>query len=316
MISIVCPVYNEAAYISDLLTFYERIKPEAKEIFVVDGCSHDRTAEMVLQFAAKNPTIYLLRNPKRFVPFALNLAIPKCKGDIIVRWDAHTQYSEDYLEQIVKVFERTGADIVGGAMRIRGGSDFQKAVGHATSTIFGIGNSSFHYENFRGFTDSVYLGAWKRSVFDKIGMFDEQLLRNQDDEFHYRARHSGLRIYQDPAIKSYYFPRKNFRELFKQYFGYGLFKPVVIKKIKSEWKFRHFVPMVFTAYLITLPFLFFVNRIFVAPLILYFLLSIIFSLAKKGSPNEVILRIFIFPTLHIAYGLGFWKGLLKLYAVK
>lgn len=316
MISIVCPVYNEEDYIFDLLSYYERIKPENKEIFVIDGGSNDCTREIVLSFATKNPTIHFLINSKQYVPYALNLAIPKCKGDIIVRWDAHTKYADNYLEQILKVFERTGADIVGGPMRVIGDSDFQRAVGYATSTPFGIGDSSFHFVNYCGFTDSVYLGAWKRSVFDKIGLFDERLLRNQDDEFHYRAKRAGLLIYQDPDIVSFYYPRKNFKTLFKQYFEYGMFKPLVIKKNISEWKFRHFVPMIFVAYLSIFLILLFFNPLFSVPLIIYLLLAVFFSTIKKGSLNEICMRLLIFPTLHVAYGAGFWKGLIKFHSIE
>ncbi|HRJ30844.1 MAG TPA: glycosyltransferase family 2 protein [Cyclobacteriaceae bacterium] len=312
MISIVCPVYNEEKYIGKLLDFYEKIEPQEKELFVIDGLSTDRTRDIVLRYASQNPNIYLLDNEHRFVPFALNLAIQRCKSDIIVRWDAHTQYSADYLLQILDVFEITNADIVGGPMRAVGESAFQRAVAYATSTPFGVGNSQFHYEDYKGYTDSVYLGAWKKAVFEKIGLFDEQMLRNQDDEFHYRAKSVGFKIFQDPAIKSYYFPRDNIKSLCIQYFGYGLFKPLVLKKIRSEWKVRHFVPMFFVCYLTLLPVLVWFHTISFIPLFFYFLLATIFSAKAKGGLKGKLCALLVYPSIHIAYGVGFCRGLLKI----
>jgi glycosyltransferase involved in cell wall biosynthesis len=311
MISIICPVYNEEKYIGDLLSFFESIEPKEKEIFVVDGKSSDRTREIVTKYSLQNPNIHLLDNPHKYVPFALNLAIPNCRGDIIVRWDAHTRYAPDYLLQIISTFEKTQADIVGGPMRAVGETPFQQAVAYATSTVLGVGNSRFHFENYNGYTDSVYLGAWKRSVFEKIGIFDEQMLRNQDDEFHYRAKHSGLLIFQTPDIKSYYFPRKDLISLYRQYFGYGLFKPLVLKKIKSEIKIRHLVPMLFVSYLAVLPFVCWVHSVTWVPLIVYLVLLAVFSCQAKGGLKVMGWSMLVYPVLHIAYGTGFWKGLFK-----
>jgi glycosyltransferase involved in cell wall biosynthesis len=312
MISIVCPVYNEEKYIGDLLDFYEKINPQEKEIFIIDGQSTDRTRKIVSNYASLNPGVYLLENQKRYVPFALNMAIPLCKGEVIVRWDAHTKYAPDYLVQIIEVFKKTDADIVGGPMRAIGESAFQRAVACATSTPFGVGNSKFHFDQYRGYTDSVYLGAWKRSVFEKIGMFDEQMLRNQDDEFHYRAKRAGLRIFQEPEIRSFYYPRSTIKGLIKQYYGYGLFKPLVLKKIKSEWKLRHVIPMLFASYLILLPLVAWVYPVSVLPLIAYVLLALFFATKIRFGCKEKAWSLLVYPTLHLAYGIGFWKGLFKL----
>ena len=195
MISVICPIYNESAYIQKLLDFYTKALPAEKELLLVDGDSSDNTCAIIEAYRLNHPDIHLLHNPERIVPYALNRAIEVAKGDIIIRLDAHTDYSPDYFEKILDVFAKTDADIVGGPMRIAAGNTVQNAIGYATSTMFGIGNSSFHFEGYEGYADSVYLGAWKRSIFKTTGLFDVNFKRNQDDEFHYRAKGMGFKIY-------------------------------------------------------------------------------------------------------------------------
>ncbi|MBL7849447.1 MAG: glycosyltransferase family 2 protein [Cyclobacteriaceae bacterium] len=311
MISIICPVFNEEGYVGFLLETYSKMAPVEKELLVIDGGSTDRTCAIVSDYMRKDSSVRLLENPNRYVPYALNLALPHCKGDYIVRWDAHTAYAPDYLTAVLATFARTGADIVGGPMRAVGENSFQRAVAKATSSRFGVGNSSFHFEEYEGLTDSVYLGAWKRSVFEKIGHFDEQMWRNQDDEFHYRAKAAGLKIYQSPVIRSIYYPRNSVRSLFTQYFGYGLFKPLVLQKVRSQLRLRHLIPALFVAYLLSLPFLIGLLRAWAfSPLVTYVLFTI--GYVRRGDSWPVrIAMIAVYPTLHIAYGLGFWVGLFR-----
>ncbi len=200
-LSVICPVYNEQAHIGRLLDFFSKALPEDKELLIIDGGSTDDTVRIVQAWQAKNREIKLLHNPQRIVPYALNMAIPRCEGRYIVRLDAHTDDGEDYFERILDSFARSGADIVGGPTRTRSTNAFQAAVAQAICTRFGIGDSRVHQEDYEGFTDSVTFGAWRREIFDRTGLFDTELVRNQDDEFHYRARSLGLRLYQDPAIR-------------------------------------------------------------------------------------------------------------------
>jgi GT2 family glycosyltransferase len=197
-------------------------------------------------------------------------------------------------------------------MRAVGASDFQKSVAYATSTVFGVGNSQFHFNDFKGFTDSVYLGAWKREIFDSLGYFDERMIRNQDDEFHYRARNAGYKIFQDPEIISYYYPRDNIRTLFSQYYQYGLYKPLVLKKVKSEMKLRHLMPSSFILYFALLPLLYkFIHPYFAVFGGLYVTLLLFYSLKNSLIFKSKLWCLLIYPTLHAAYGLGFLKGLIN-----
>jgi succinoglycan biosynthesis protein ExoA len=309
-ITVILPCRNEEHYISKVLDFFIAAQPSDKELIIADGDSSDRTREIIEAYSAQHPEIRLIRNPKRFVPFALNECILKSAGDYIIRLDAHTEYATDYFTKVIETFEKSGAEIVGGPMRAKGKTPFQRAVAVCTSTIFGVGDSKFHDDKAEGFTDSVYLGAWRKSIFKTTGMFDESMLRNQDDEFHYRAKSKGMKIYLNPEIKSWYYPRSNLRSLMKQYFQYGLFKPLVLKKVKSEIKARHLIPSAFILYLISIPFLYFVAGAWsTLPLIIYLLFDLYFSLAKQIAAYEKMNAIVIYPALHVSYGCGFILGL-------
>jgi len=310
MISVVCPVYNEEAYIGQVLAFFIQANPREKELLVIDGGSQDQTCQLVSEWADRYPNITLLHNPDKYVPFALNKAIPLCKGEYIVRLDAHTEYASDYFEKILETFEKTGAGIVGGPMRAQGKSAFQKAVAYCTSTTLGVGDSSFHDEHAEGLVDSVYLGAWRKSIFETTGLFDTQMVRNQDDEFHYRAKSKGVAIYLNPEIRSLYFPRSTLSKLFSQYYQYGLYKPLVLRKVRSEMKLRHLVPSCFVMYLVLLPIAWALAGPWVLVPALLYVTAILFFFLKSPAPFMEKLNYFVvYPALHLAYGTGFLAGL-------
>ncbi|MCX8148595.1 glycosyltransferase family 2 protein [Thermaurantimonas aggregans] len=311
-ISVICPCLNEEKYIENILHHFFISEPIEKEIFFVDGGSTDKTLDIIRKWQNKIPNIYILNNENKYVPFALNLAIPKCLGDYIVRIDAHAEYDIDYYKKILQTFKSTNADIVGGPARTKSNNPVQSAIAYAFNSPFGIGNSKFHFENFKGWTDSVTFGAWKKEIFNITGLFDTELIRNQDDEFHYRAKSLGLRIYQNPDIKLYYYPRSNLVDLFSQYYQYGLYKPLVLKKVPSEWKIRHFIPSLFVIYLISTP-LCFIYPIWIFPFALYSMLTLLYSFKSKKSLPIKLLLLLVFPTIHISYGLGFIIGLKKIW---
>jgi len=310
LLSIICPTYNEVENIEKILKFFINAKPTDKELLIIDGGSNDGTKEIVNDWTNKFNNIRLLENENKYVPFALNIGIKNSNGDPIIRLDAHTEYAEDYFEQIIKTFSETGADIVGGPMNAVGRTNFQIAVAHVTSTVFGVGDSKIHKGKYEGESDHVYLGAWRRKLFDEIGYFDERLKRNQDDEFHYRAKSLGKKIYLNPEVKSYYYPRSSLSKLIKQYYQYGLFKPVVLRKIKSEIKLRHLIPSLFNIYILSLP-LAFLSKFYLLPLFVYIFIDIYFSVRAKCNIKIVINSLLIYPVLHLSYGFGFLRGLFK-----
>jgi glycosyltransferase involved in cell wall biosynthesis len=281
-----------------------------KELIFIDGRSTDNTRK-IINSRISSGNIKLLDNPHMTVPFALNLGIKESIGDIIIRMDAHTYYALDYVDKILNIFDSTEVDVVGGPTRIASGNTFQNSVGFAISSPLGIGNSKVHDANFKGYTDHVTFGAWKKEIFDEIGLFDETLKRNQDDEFHYRAKSKGKKIYQDPDIRLWYHPRQNLKSLFLQYFNYGLYKPLVLMKIKSETKLRHLIPSIFLIYLFLIPFYLEYPLLFL-PLLIYFSL-ITYMVFSPGTKIQLKLNLYlIYPAIHISYGAGFILCLLKL----
>lgn len=310
LISAICPTYNEKLCIEIIINFFLKAKPLDKELLIIDGGSTDGTVSIVEKYTSTYPQIKLLHNPNKYVPFALNIGIKNCSGDPIIRLDAHTTYAENYFEKIIETFQQTDADIVGGPMRAVGKSSFQSAVAFVTSTSFGIGDSKIHNPDYTGESDHVYLGAWKRSLFDEIGFFDEKLFRNQDDEFHYRAKSFGKKVYLNSEIISYYSPRSEWSKLFSQYFQYGLFKPLVLRKIKSEIKLRHLIPSSFFLYLVII---FISSNSFYEniPLFIYLLLNFYFSFRNNLSLLEKFKCLIVYPTIHLSYGIGFILGLFK-----
>jgi succinoglycan biosynthesis protein ExoA len=307
-ISVLIPIYQEIKYIESIYEFVTKACPVEKEIYFIDGGSTDGTVEFLNEKLMDN--IYLIHNENKTVPYGLNKAIPLCKTKYIIRLDAHTNYNADYFTQVLKTFDETGADIVGGPMRIAAGNDKQIAIGKVTSTSFGIGNSRFHFEDYKGYTDSVYLGAWKSEIFEKIGLFDTYFKRNQDDEFHYRAIKFGLKIFQDPEIKLFYFPRDSFEKLFVQYFQYGLFKPAVLRKNSIGFSVRHVVPTLFVGYLLLLSFNSCTFWIYL-PLMMYVLLLFVFSINNSLTLKQKTFCMISYLTLHLSYGCGFLLGVFK-----
>jgi glycosyltransferase involved in cell wall biosynthesis len=320
ILSVVCPVLNEEHFIESVLKFFLSAEPVEKELYIIDGGSTDKTTSIIQQYAQNHNNIHLLNNPEKYVAYALNKAIPLCKGDYIVRLDAHTHYDPTYFQEIVKTFVKTKASIVGGPMRVVGVTPAQKAIAHATSTPFGIGNSDFHFDTIEGETDSVYLGAWKKSIFERTGLFDVKFVRNQDDEFHYRAKSLGFKIWLSPEIKSHYYPRNSISKLWSQYFQYGLFKPLVLSKIKSAVRLRHLIPSVFFINMLLVPLVVMASYTYsnlfligLLPLLIYLLLDLYYAAKCKQGVYTGTISLIVFPILHMSYGVGFLIGMLKLF---
>ena len=305
--SVIIPTYQEIKGIENVLSFCVKSHPLPKQVFVVDGGSTDGTLDIVRQFQKQYAFLKLIDNPERYVAFGLNKVIPLCQSDIIIRMDAHTEYASDYFNSIVSVFERIDADIVGGPTNTAYESSTQEAIAFVYTSPFGMGNSSVHNLQFEGYTDSVTFGAWKSKIFKTTGLFDTSLKRNQDDEFHYRAKQLGFKIYQTPKVRLKYFPRNSFQSLFSQYFQFGLYKPLVLKKIHSGLKVRHIVPSALVLNIIML--LVYPHVIFLFPMIVYTVLLILFSCFNQLSfivKFKVMLAYFI---IHLGYGIGFLMGM-------
>src|SRR5579862_9556598 len=209
-ISVMIPCRNEKRHIGEFLDSLldQDLDPGWDlEILVADGMSDDGTREALRQYAERAPSVRMIDNPSRIVSTGLNAAIDASSGDIIIRMDAHTVYARDYIRECVRVLHETGADNVGGPWVAKGRGPVGRAIAAAFQSPFCCGGGKAHDVNYEGEVDTVYLGCWPRSVFDRVGRFDPELVRNQDDEFNFRLRRAGGKVWQSPRIQSTYTPR-------------------------------------------------------------------------------------------------------------
>lgn len=323
MLSVICPIYNEEKYIAkciDSILAQDYPKDDLEVIFA-DGMSTDRTREIVTEYMAKYPFIRLIDNPKRIVPPALNAAIAASHGDIIMRLDAHASYPQDYFSVLTKALVELGADNVGGVCETIPINDTTKsqAIAAVLSSKFGMGNSSFRVgaNNIRQ-VDTVPFGCWHRNLFEQIGMFDPDLTRNQDDEFNGRIIKNGGNIYLLPYVKIKYYARDKISKVAKMFYQYGLFKPLVNKKLGSPATIRQFFPVALVIGLILgalisafwHPFIW-LYSIF---LMLYWGLAIISSVKSSHNLKQIIIQTWTYFVVHISYGWGYLTGLWKIIA--
>jgi len=182
-VSVILPCRNESGYIEDSLkSILAQEAPEGGfEVLVADGVSNDGTREYLERLSAENPRVRLLNNPGRIVSTGLNAALREARGSVIVRMDAHTVYAPDYIKQCLAVLRETGADNVGGPMCTTATTYKERAIRAVFHSPFAVGGARSHNPDYEGFVDTVIYGCWKKSVFDSVGGFDEELVRNQDD---------------------------------------------------------------------------------------------------------------------------------------
>ncbi|MEP7353431.1 MAG: glycosyltransferase family 2 protein, partial [Acidobacteriota bacterium] len=249
-ISVIIACRNEAAHIGALLeSLRECVKVAGKtvEVLIADGMSDDGTREALTHFQPGFPRLTVLPNPGRIVSTGLNAAIKAARGKVILRMDAHTNYAPDYIQRCVETLESTGADNVGGPARTQAQTFWGKVIATAYHSRFACGGARFHDGDYEGYVDTVPYGCWHRETFDKIGLFDEALVRNQDDEFNLRLTRAGGKIWQSSAIRSWYSPRAAIGPLFRQYFQYGFWKVAVVRKHRLPASWRHLIPAGFVA---------------------------------------------------------------------
>jgi len=256
-ISVIVPCRNERDHIDVFCaSVLEQRIPEGwdLEVLIADGRSDDGTRERLSHWVQQDPRFALIDNPGRIVSTGLNRCIERARGSFIVRLDVHTVYAHDYIEQCLKAWQRTGADNVGGPWRAMGkpGQKVQQAIAAAFQSKWVSGGALSRDLNYEGEADTVYLGAWPRQTFERFGGFDENLVRNQDDEHNLRIHKGGGRIWQSALIRSTYQPRASVGDVFRQYRQYGYWKPFVMKKHGQAAALRHLVPGLFVASLIGL----------------------------------------------------------------
>ncbi len=398
-VTVIMPVRNEEAFIARSLgaVLGQDYPPELMQVLVADGMSDDRTREVVAELARAHPahSVEIVDNPGGIVPTGFNAALDRARGDVVVRVDGHTIIASDYVGQCVAALAASGADNVGGRMDAEGSgpvgtaialatsspfgvgdSQFHYATGEhwvdtvylgawprevfgrigpfdpemvrnqddefnyrlraaggrmdaegsgpvataialATSSPFGVGDSQFHYATGEHWVDTVYLGAWPREVFGRVGRFDPEMVRNQDDEFNYRLRSAGGRILLTDRIRSRYYSRASLRTLFRQYRQYGTWKVRVLQKHPRQMSARQFVPPTFAAVVgggaLLAPLSPVVRRAWLAALGSYGLATLAASvtIARRHGWRHLPVLPAAFAAVHLGYGSGFLAGLVR-----
>lgn len=319
-VTVIIPMRNEEAYVARCLdSVLAQLKDRTDiEVLCVDGASTDRTAAIVETYAARDPRVRLLLNPDRFAPHAMNRALRVARGDVLIRLDCHATYAPDYLAQCVAALERTQADNVGGYATTLPGSDtlIGRAIAAATSSRFGVGGSAFrvggHDERE---VDTVPFGCFRRSVFERFGLYDERLIRNQDIELNSRIRRGGGRIVISPAIRLTYFNRSDYAGLRQQAFFNGLWNPYTLYLVGGGLSLRHFVPLGFVVSLIVLALGGLVWWplwwLLAAEIALYLVAGLAMAVQVARATRTSAWHVFLaFVNLHLAYGVGSFWGVL------
>jgi len=248
LVSVIVPCRNERGHI---LAFCQSVAAQVVpdgwclEVLIADGLSDDGTRELLHDWCQQDARFVMIDNPGRIVSSGLNRCIEQSRGEFLVRLDVHTVYAADYIAQCLATWQRTGADNVGGPWRAQGQGSLQCAVAAAFQSRLVAGGALSRDLAYEGEVDTVYLGSWPRQTFERFGLFDESLVRNQDDEHNLRIHKGGGHIWQSAQIRSTYVPRASVGDVFRQYRQYGYWKPFVMRKHGQAASIRHLIPGLF-----------------------------------------------------------------------
>lgn len=319
-VSIVIPCLNEKDYILRCLQSIA-IQSYSKDLittYICDGGSNDGTIDIIKDFINTNKGFTLLDNIQKTTPYALNLGIKESKADVIIILGAHSQLDINFVERNVSAFKINETIMcTGGVIENVYENQTSQIIGAAMSSSFGVGNAHFRTGNKNGYVDTVAFGAYKKEIFEKVGLFDEELIRNQDDEFNFRITNAGYKIYLNQDIKCKYFVRASFKKLFRQYFQYGYWKVFVAKKHKAITTIRQLIPLFFVLYLFSLLVSLSISILAFKVLsvfgILYVCLALFFAFKKSTSITSAFKIAFTFFILHLSYGSGYLKGVIDFF---
>jgi succinoglycan biosynthesis protein ExoA len=314
-VTIAMPAYNEERYIEACIASVQAqdYPRNLIEILIADGRSTDRTREIIAALAAADPRIHLVDNPARLQAAALGLIVKQATGDVVVRMDVHCEYAPDYVRRCVEVLERTGADNVGGSQRAKARTAFQRALCAALASPLGVGGARYRSADAEGYVDTVFLGAFRRRVFETVGLWDPGAITNEDAELNQRILDTGGQIYLSREIVVHYFPRDSFKTLARQYYKYGIGRARTLLKHGSFPNLRPALPFLMVAggtLLLVVPPLWPLAPLAFATYALATGAEAVRVGARLG-PAAIPAIWAIFPTLHVSHGVGFAAGLLR-----
>jgi succinoglycan biosynthesis protein ExoA len=316
-VSIIMPIRNEEAFIGRSLAavLAQDYPAEKMEVIVADGMSDDATLEIIKTLPSAD-RIRVIANPRRIQAAGLNIAIEQAHGKYIIRVDGHTIIAPNYVRRCIEILQESQAQNVGGPMNPVGSTTMGKAIATAGKSSFAV-PSTFHISQQAQYTDTVYLGAWPREVFEQVGGFDENCGVNEDYELNYRIRKSGGKIFFSPELHSLYYGRHTLSALMRQYYRYGRSKVMTLRKHPESLRWRQTVAPIFVLAVAGGFFLalFFdaARFMWLAGVCTYFIINLIFSVrlaAERGWENLWRL-VLIFAVLHLAWGVGFWMEIIS-----
>ena len=328
MISVICPIYNEEKYIGKCIEsiMQQDYPKEDMEVLFVDGMSTDKTRSIISEYLPRCPYLRIIDNPHRIVPYAMNKGIEESKGDVIIRIDAHTSYERNYFSALVSRLYELDADDVGAVCKtdVLNKTPKTLAIREVLSNKFGVGNSVFRTGVDKVMeVDTVPFGCWRRKVFDKYGLYDTRLVRNQDIELSKRILRGGGKIFIVPDTFCTYYARETYRGLSKNNYQNGKWNILTVYYTRqfSSLSLRHFVPMVFVLSLV-LPILVSViwwPLIFVTAASLFAYLLALTAICIKLSVNKRLNITYLlcsFFVLHLSYGCGSLAGCFSVLKLK
>ena len=327
-LSVICPIYNEEKYIVAFLdsVLQQDFSRDDMEVLLVDGMSRDKTRLIISQYIDKYPFLRLLDNPERTAPCAMNVGIQEANGDVIIRLDAHALYPSNYFSTLVFKLYELNADNIGCILNtdVLNKTPKTLAIREVLSNRFGVGNSSFR----TGVTsacevDTVPFGCWRREVFQKYGLYDKRLVRNQDIELNKRIKRGGGHIFIIPDISCTYLARETFKALAKNNYGNGKWNILTVYYTKyfSSLSVRHFIPLAFVLSLL-LPIVLMPLNVWFGVLSLMALGAYLMTLSCvsftiwKTKRLNVFYLLMSFLTLHLSYGWGSLMGIFKVVGLK
>ena len=319
-VTIIMPVRNEADFIERAIRSVSNnhYPAERMEILVVDGMSDDGTREIVARLAKADSRIIMLDNPKRIAASAMNIGLKAARGDPFIRIDGHVEIPSDFITKSIRCLkEHQEAWVAGGCIKTVADTFMGQAIASAMRSPIGVGNSRFRLGDYEGWVDTLAFGAHHKWVVDRIGYFDEELVRNQDDEFNLRIILAGGKIWMSKAIQSTYFSRGSLHKLWKQYFQYGIWRIRTLQKHKRPASIRQLVPLLFVLCLLLPGLAGFLWKPFWMLLaieaVLYVLVLVIgaMDVGRKSGWQYAIPAPAVFVILHFAYGLGSLWGIIR-----
>lgn len=300
------------AAISSLLDDHFR---EQGEMIVLDGRSGDRTREIVGEFISRGWPIRLTDNPGRIQSEGLNIGLKEARGRFIIRADAHSVYPPRYVERCLDLLSNPDVACAGGIMSPEGETPVQSAIALAMRHPVGVGDAKYHLGNHQGYYDGVYLGAYKREIFDRVGGYDSAVHPNEDADLNIRIVESGAKIWLDGSLRVTYYPRDSFARLFVQYFRYGRGRCRTTLKHRRFTSWRQILPPMLVLSLLGAVGLSFWRASFLFWIVLYLgsvlLAALLGRFEAEISLKDRLLVFAAFVVMHTAWGTGFLTGAIR-----